>query len=135
MDATISTFAKMVGLAAIFRVNKRVQAVLSKPLKGTLSIFQAESLAILVRLRWAQTIGLPIKMVLSDSLSLVQALNSTNSYHNELGMIFHDIRVLLSNFSGASVSYVSRKFNTEAHKLAREALQLEEKLLWMDTNN
>lgn len=77
MDAALSTSMKMVGIGAtILTTDKKVKAALSKPLKGSLSVFHAEALALLVGIRWAQTIGLPLKRISSDSLSLVQALNN-----------------------------------------------------------
>lgn len=89
MDASVSTTLRKVGLGAvIFTANKRIQATLSKPLEGTLSVFHAEALALLVGLRWAQTIGLPIKIISSDSLTLVQALRNATVYQNEIGILF-----------------------------------------------
>lgn len=110
----------------------RSKAALSKPLKGSLSVFHAETLALLVGLRWAQNIGLPIKTILSDSLSLVQALNNTNVYHNELGILISDIKMILANFPGAVISHVNRKFNCAAHNLAKQALQLDSELSWVE---
>lgn len=133
VDASVSTTDEMVDLGAIiFTTNKRSKAALSKPLKGSLSVFHAETLALLVGLRWAQNIGLPIKTILSDSLSLVQALNNTNVYHNELGILISDIKMILANFPGAVISHVNRKFNCAAHNLAKQALQLDSELSWVE---
>ncbi|KAK1363926.1 hypothetical protein POM88_039487 [Heracleum sosnowskyi] len=87
VDASISTDTQMVGLGAVIisANKKKILAALSKPLSGTLSVFHTEALALLVSLRWAQEVGLPIKIISSDSLSLVQALNSESVYQNELG--------------------------------------------------
>lgn len=62
MDAAVSTPTGMVGLGAvIFTPNRKIQATLSKPLEGLLSVFHAEALALVVGLRWAQSIGIPIQ--------------------------------------------------------------------------
>ena len=123
----------MIGVGAvIFNADKRAQATLSKPLKGSLSAFQAEALALLVGLRWAENIGLPLKNISSDSLMLVQALNNTKFYHNELGMLLADIKMLMANFPGAIISHVNRKFNSVAHNLSKQALQLDGELIWME---
>ncbi|KAK1378467.1 zf-RVT domain-containing protein [Heracleum sosnowskyi] len=133
VDAVISTESEMIGLGAvIFVANKKVQASLAKPMEGSLSVFHAEALALLVGLHWAQTIGLSIKIILSDSLSLVQALDNSNVYQNELRIILGDIKMLLSNFPGATISHVSRKFNDVAHNLSKHALQLDEEASWVE---
>ncbi|KAK1356477.1 hypothetical protein POM88_049733 [Heracleum sosnowskyi] len=112
VDAAVSTSSKKVGLGAVILASdKKVQAALSKPLEGTLSVFHAEALALLVGLRWAQNIGLPILMILSDSLSLVQ------------DFIFQSL---------ATIDHVSRKFNVTAHNLTKHALQLENESSWME---
>lgn len=135
VDAAISTSTDMIGLGAvIFMPNKKIQATLSKPLEGQLSVLHAEALALVVGLRWAQTIGIPIKKISSDSLSLVLALNNADSYHNELGILLGDVKSLLINFSEATVSHINRKYNIVAHNLAKQALILEEEQLWIEAN-
>lgn len=49
VDAAISTSSQKVGIGAVILApNKEVRATLSKPLQGTLSVFHAEALALLV---------------------------------------------------------------------------------------
>lgn len=92
-----------------------------------MTVFHAEALA-----RWAQTIGLPILMTLSDSLSLVQALENKIEYQNELSILLSDIRMLLSSFPEAAVGHVSCKVNVTAYNLAKHALQLDDESSWME---
>ena len=99
---------------------------------GGLSPYQAEALALLMGLNWADSIGLQVKAIFSDSLALVMALQNSSIVNNELGVIFSDIKVLLSNLSGASLSHVSRKFNVAAHRLAKHALWLDNELSWLE---
>ncbi|KAM6584731.1 hypothetical protein CsatB_011733 [Cannabis sativa] len=133
VDAAISTPQNVIGFGAvIFSSDKQMKAALSKPLQGSFSVFQAEAVALLVGLRWAQDVGLPVEKVFSDSLSLVSALEGQTVYLNELGVIFSDIKVLLSSFPGASLSHVSRNFNVEAHRLAKHALRIDNELSWME---
>lgn len=130
VDAVLCVTTEMIGVGAvIFNTDKRAQATLSKPLKGSLSVFQAEALPLLVGLRWAESIGFPLKNISSYSLMLVQALNSTKVYHNELGMLLDDIKMLMENFSGAIISHVNHKFNLAAHNLSKQALQLDGELI------
>ncbi|XP_063941729.1 uncharacterized protein LOC135149875 isoform X2 [Daucus carota subsp. sativus] len=134
VDAAISTFSQKVGLGAVIVTqNKRSLAALSKPLEGALSVLHAEALSLLVGLQWTQFSGLTPKRILSDSLSVVQAVNNEEVvYHNEMGILIADIRRLFSNFPDTRVSHTSRKHNYPAHNMARQALQLNEEVSWME---
>lgn len=133
VDASISENTRMIGLGAtILTTNKMIQAGLSKPLKGVLSVFHAEALALLVGLRWTLSVGLPIKRIFSGSLALVQALESTNSYHNELGILLSNIKRLLGHFPDVPISHERRCNNIAAHNLDKNALQREEEFSWME---
>ncbi|XP_062089465.1 uncharacterized protein LOC133795999 [Humulus lupulus] len=57
--------------AIILSPEKEVIAPLSKPLKGMLLAFQAEAIAPLVALNWAQRLGIQLDVIFSDSLSLL----------------------------------------------------------------
>ena len=89
-------------------------------------------MALLMGLIWAGSIGLQVNAIFSDSLSVVKALLNSVVPNNELGVIFSDIKVLLSNLPGASLSHVSRKFNVAAHRLAKHALWLDNELSWLE---
>lgn len=82
----------------------------------------------LAGLYWEQTIGLPIKMISTDSLSLVQALNNNTMYYDELGLLLTDIQMLLENFLGASINHVSHNFNLAARNLGKQVLQLDNEI-------
>nr|XP_017239248.1 PREDICTED: peptidyl-prolyl cis-trans isomerase CYP28, chloroplastic-like [Daucus carota subsp. sativus] len=120
VDAALNTTTNMIGVGAVI-FNYR-----------SLLVFHAEALALLVGLRWAENIGLPIKTISSDSLMLVQALNNSKVCHNELGMLLDDIKMLVANFPGAIITHVNRKFNIAAHNLSKQALQLDDELIWME---
>ena len=133
VDAALSETTERIGLgAAIISSDNRTQATLSKPLEGMLSVLHAETLALVAGLQWAQTTGLTLRKVLTDSQSLVQALNSETEYHNELGLLIDDARELMLFFPGMSWSHVSRNLNVHAHILARQALQLEDEISWLE---
>lgn len=133
VDASLSTSLPKVGLGAvIYTANKRVQARLSKPLEGELSVLHEEALALLVGLQWALNIGLLVKMIFTDSLSLVQTWNNSTENHSELGMILADIKMLLINCPDAKILHVSRKFNADTHNLAKHALQLDDEASWIE---
>ena len=133
VDAALSKNTERIGLGvAIISSNNKTQATLSKPLEGILSVLHAEALALVAGLQWAQTTGLTLRKVLTDSQSLVQALNSETEYHNELGLLIDDARELMQFFPGMTWSHVSRILNVQAHNLARQALQLEDEISWLE---
>ena len=101
-------------------------------MEGILSVLHAKALALVVGLQWAHTTGLTLKKVLADSQSLVQALNSATEYHNEFGLLIDDVRELMQYFPGEIWSHVSRNLNVHAHILARQALQLEDEISWLE---
>lgn len=102
--------------------------------QGGLLPYQDEAMTLLMGLNWAGSIGLQVNAIFSDSLSLVKALQNSVVSNNELGVFFSDIKVLLSNLHGASLSHVSRKFNVAAHRLAKHALCLDNKIFWLEIN-
>ena len=135
VDAALSTTSQKIGIGAVlYTPSRRVQARLSKPMEGSLSALHAEAPALIVGIQWAQYIGLPIKVISSDSLTLVQALNNNTSYNSELGILLMDIKMLLTNCPEASISHIGRKFNVVAHGLAKHALQLDDEATWMEDN-
>lgn len=68
-------------------------------------------------LNWAGSIGLLVKDIFSDSLSWVKAIQNSSVVNNEFGVMFSDIKGLLSNLPRASISHVSCKFNVAVHRL------------------
>ena len=133
VDASISTSSQKVRLGAvIFTPNNRIQARLSKPLEGSLSVLHAEALALLVGLRWVHNTGLMIKRISTDSLSLVQALENDTEYYSEIGIFLADIRMLLLNYPGVTITHIRRKHNFAAHNMAKYALQLETEASWIE---
>ncbi|KAM6563049.1 hypothetical protein CsatB_023047 [Cannabis sativa] len=77
---------------------------------GSFLVFQAEAVALLIDLRWAQDVGLPVERVFSDSHSLVSTLEGQTMYLHELGVIFSDIKVLLFSFLEASLSHAQQLY-------------------------
>lgn len=133
VDAAISTDLQKIGLGAVIVTsNKKIQATMSKPLEGSLTVLHAEALAMLIGLNWATTSGFPVKTIFSDSLTVVQALNNNAEYYNEFGLFLRDIRGLLVMNPGTSVIHVRRNFNVAAHNMAKQALQLEDEAIWLE---
>ncbi|KAM6582651.1 hypothetical protein CsatB_009653 [Cannabis sativa] len=99
---------------------------------GSISVLQAETLALLFGLNWALSCGIQIKKVFSDSLSLVTAINKGKVFFNELGVLFEDVIALLSKLPGAVLSHVARNMNSAAHGLAKHALRLDNELSWFE---
>ncbi|KAM6600310.1 hypothetical protein CsatA_019919 [Cannabis sativa] len=133
VDAAVLNNTSSVGLGAIIlSEDRRVRAAVCKPLKGSISVLQAETLALLFGLNWALSCGIQIKEVFSDSLSLVTAINKGKVFFNELGVLFEDVIALLSKLPGAVLSHVARNMNSAAHGLAKHALRLDNELSWFE---
>lgn len=109
-----------------------MQAAMSKPLEGSLTVLHDEALAMLTGLYWATTSGFQVKTICSDSLTVVQALNNKAEYYNEFGLFHRDIRGLLLMYRGMSITHVRRNFNVATHNMAKHALQLEEVAIWLE---
>lgn len=88
-------------------------------------VLHAEALALSAPLQWVLNIGLSFKKILTDSLLLAQALNNNEVYYSELGILLSDIKMLMADFPGVTVTHIGHKFNTAAHNLAKHALQLQ----------
>ncbi|KAM6543519.1 hypothetical protein CsatB_007966 [Cannabis sativa] len=133
VDAAVLNNTSSVGLGAIIlSEDRRVRAAVCKPLKGSISVLQAETLTLLFGLNWALSCGIQIKEVFSDSLSLVTAINKGKVFFNELGVLFEDVIALLSKLPGVVLSHVARNMNSAAHGLAKHALRLDNELSWFE---
>ncbi|XP_060974063.1 uncharacterized protein LOC133039236 [Cannabis sativa] len=116
VDAAVLNNTSSVGLGAIIlSKDRRVRAAVCKPLKGSISVIQAETLTLLFGLNWALSCGIQIREVFSDSLSLVTAINKGKVFFNELGVLFEDVIALLSKLPRAVLSHVAPNANSAAH--------------------
>ncbi|KAL5836891.1 hypothetical protein ACOSQ3_014060 [Xanthoceras sorbifolium] len=92
----------------------------------------AEATALLHGLQFMATAGWTVRIVESDCLVLVNALNSSSLLLFEIGIMLNDIWGLLASSPGSCVQFVPRQANLVAHGLAKFACTLSSNMLWLD---
>ncbi|XP_060965639.1 uncharacterized protein LOC115713676 [Cannabis sativa] len=95
-------------------------------LPGAVSPIFAEGQALLQSLKWCIDSQFSPQIVFSDCLNLVSKVNGAWKDNSALSGLVSRIRLLFSNFPGASLQFLPRQFNMDAHVLAREALRSRE---------
>ncbi|KAK2659363.1 hypothetical protein Ddye_005896 [Dipteronia dyeriana] len=109
-------YDRTVGFLAEFRsATKRFESFFSPEI--------IEAMAILRGLRLALENGLVPMILESDALDLVNKIRSQTVPSSEVGVIIHDILILLGNLDLSSIRFVSRLANKVAHCLAKLALK------------
>ncbi|XP_060959162.1 uncharacterized protein LOC133030439 [Cannabis sativa] len=127
VDAALDQNHGLTGTGFIFKLGfQTVLASHCRHLPGAVSPIFAEGQALLESLRWCLDSQLSPKVVFSDCLNLVSKVNSAWQDNSALSGLVSRIRLLFSNFPDASLQYLPRQFNMEAHGLAKEALRQRE---------
>uniref|UniRef100_A0A803PZ74 Reverse transcriptase domain-containing protein n=1 Tax=Cannabis sativa TaxID=3483 RepID=A0A803PZ74_CANSA len=127
VDAAIDQQNGITGTGFIFKHG--FQAVLAShyhQLPGAVSPIFAEGQALLQSLKWCIDSQFSPQIVFSDCLNLVSKVNGAWQDNSALSGLVSQIRLLFSNFPGASLQFLPRQFNMDAHVLAREALRSRE---------
>jgi len=83
---------------------------------------EAEALGLLEAIKLVVARGFPFVIFESDCKFVVDAVNSSQVPHNEIGDIISRCQDLLSSHSQFIVSYVRRQANKVAHSIARASL-------------
>jgi hypothetical protein len=84
----------------------------------------AEALALRHTVSLAGDEGFDKLIVVSDCLSLIQRINSSELDRSPISMVVQDIKFLATNFLAVSCSHIFREFNIAAHTLACSAEQV-----------
>uniref|UniRef100_A0A803QC75 Reverse transcriptase domain-containing protein n=1 Tax=Cannabis sativa TaxID=3483 RepID=A0A803QC75_CANSA len=133
VDAAIDVHQKVIGIGAIIRdSNGNVVAAYSKQQPGHFSSHEMEAIALFQSLNWVIQQQLPISLVESDALMVVNALrapfNSISSFHD----LIVDVLCLLSFLPDVTITHVKREANMAAHCLAKFALGVDEACSWFE---
>ncbi|CAH9135001.1 unnamed protein product, partial [Cuscuta epithymum] len=93
----------------------------------------AEALSIREALSWLKQQGWDNIDVESDSIQIISRIKS-GSDDSLPGLIVEDIRDISSGFTSISFSHVKRSANRVAHDLARAAVSMSDRYIWIYTN-
>uniref|UniRef100_A0A803P3N7 RNase H type-1 domain-containing protein n=1 Tax=Cannabis sativa TaxID=3483 RepID=A0A803P3N7_CANSA len=133
-DATINDKNSKIGLGAVVKDwNGQVIATVSVPLSAKVTPTMAEAMALRSGLSWCCSVRIPLSTIFTDSKQLANKIHSHKKELSALADVIVDIKNSLSHFPDASVCYTPRDNNTHAHHMAKEALGLDEELVWKDT--
>ena len=106
-----------------------VIAASSKVLNGAYVVEVTEALAIEEGVRLAKELELPQVIIKSDSVVVVDAINSSNC-NGELGPLVQGSLELLRSFKSCKVKHLKRVYNMAAHDLAQAAKASRISQLW-----
>ncbi|KAF4396784.1 hypothetical protein F8388_004752 [Cannabis sativa] len=127
LHAALDHHAGLTGAGFVFK--RGYQTVLAsqfRRLPGVVSPIFSEGQALLQSLKWCIDSQFTPQVVFSDCLNLVSKVNGDWQDNSALSGLVSCIRLLFSNFPGASLQFLPRQFNVEAHNCAREALRSRE---------
>ncbi|XP_063946052.1 uncharacterized protein LOC135151500 [Daucus carota subsp. sativus] len=86
---------------------------------GEVSVMEAEARGVLEAIKWVEDSGIQCVIVESDSLLVVQALKSTETYQLEVGHILDEWKIKLKSRADLSVCHVKKQANRAAHLMAK----------------
>ena len=95
-----------------------------------LSIELAELVALSTGLQWAKEVGIDAFILESDSINVVQRLNSREVDLSVPGHVVDKVQKLRDEFQECRIAHVCRTGNTPAHLLAKLSLFLEDRVTW-----
>ncbi|XP_060962032.1 uncharacterized protein LOC133032183 [Cannabis sativa] len=127
VDAALDKQNALTGTGFIFKSGWQHPIVSHhRQMPGASSPLFAEGQALLQSLLWCLDSQLRPKFIFSDCLLLVSKVNSDWHDRSALSGLVSRIRWLFSNFPEASLHFLPRQLNMDAHGLAKEALRLRE---------
>ncbi|KAM6576524.1 hypothetical protein CsatB_028361 [Cannabis sativa] len=111
-DAAINMSSSLIGLGAILRNSHgKIVAAMSTSVKGRCKPEEIEAMALSWSLKTLLQLELPVHLIETDSLLVVQNLKKSTTHLTSFHAILNDVHFLVSNFPRA------RFANNEAHLL------------------
>uniref|UniRef100_A0A803PXR5 Reverse transcriptase domain-containing protein n=1 Tax=Cannabis sativa TaxID=3483 RepID=A0A803PXR5_CANSA len=126
-DAAINMSSSLIGLGAIHRNSHgKIVAAMSTSVKGRCKPEEIEAMALSWSLKTLLQLELPVHLIETDSLLVVQNLKKSTTHLTSFHAILNDVHFLVSNFPRA------RSANNEAHLLTKFALTVDTECIWLE---
>uniref|UniRef100_A0A803PI84 RNase H type-1 domain-containing protein n=1 Tax=Cannabis sativa TaxID=3483 RepID=A0A803PI84_CANSA len=133
VDAACDVSRNKIGVGIIIQNSSgQVVAANSKPLTGRYKPQEMEAKALILGIDCAALCNLSVNLLESDSLILVNSINSNSNAISSFGDLVLDIKNRLSYLSSVCVSHVKQDANQAAHGLAKDALELDDDCMWFE---
>uniref|UniRef100_A0A803PCK9 Reverse transcriptase domain-containing protein n=1 Tax=Cannabis sativa TaxID=3483 RepID=A0A803PCK9_CANSA len=125
VDSAIFESQRMFGFGCVARdhTGQLLEAISDSRIGGVLPEI-AEVVGMKEALSWIKRKGLEDVFIETDSLMVVQAMNSTVHMPSYFGLLVEDCRLILSSLKNIFISFVYRSANKAAHSLARTSCSL-----------
>ena len=107
-----------------------VVATRGKLLPATYSVEVTEALALEEGIMLARELHLQQIIIESDSITVVQEVNSS-SFNGEMGTIIQGAFTMLTSFSSWRVNHLKREYNNVAHEVAQVTRSTETSRTWI----
>ena len=124
-DGAVFSGENKSGIRVVIRdCSGSVLASSSKKLPHALTGSEAEALAAVTALYFANELGVNKAVLEGDSMEVIKALTQTKRILSSIGPWIDDSKVLASDFVQLQYSHVRRECNRLAHSLARYAVDI-----------
>ncbi|KAM6592724.1 hypothetical protein CsatA_000427 [Cannabis sativa] len=122
VDGAIFAAENRFGMGFLLRdSNGKLIEAFSSSKVGAVSPEIAEIMGVKEALSWLKTKALTEVEIETDSLVVVQAINSQVQMPSQFGLLVQDCRMLLSELHNVFLSFVKRSANRAAHCIARQS--------------
>jgi hypothetical protein len=122
VDAALFSPSRRMGIGVVIRNHKGECLTAYSELQDEVTAPEiAEALALRRAVSLANDEGFDKAMVVSDCLSLILRLQSSELDRSMVGVVVQDIKLLAASFASISFSHVYRQCNESAHIMARSA--------------
>ncbi|KAF4350969.1 hypothetical protein F8388_021676 [Cannabis sativa] len=127
VDAALDHNNGLTGIGFTFKIgHHEIVASENRLLLGASTPIFAEGQALLEGISWCIESQLQPAFIFSDCLNLVSKVNGDWQDYSALSGLVSQFRLFFSNFLEASLKYLPRQFNIDAHCLAKDAIKLRE---------
>uniref|UniRef100_A0A803P5E3 Uncharacterized protein n=1 Tax=Cannabis sativa TaxID=3483 RepID=A0A803P5E3_CANSA len=132
-NASVNKAKQIYGFGAILQNSSGdCIAAMSRPFPDCFKPEIIEVLALIHILQWIKDLQLPVDYIESDSLVVINGLQSQHASFSDFHCLLIDILLSVFNFPGVQITHVKRCANTVTHTLANYALSVSTDCLWLE---